>query len=210
VHQSCDIRGARAVAPVPWIGMASKHRDESPGIHHVTCRGNNKRSIYEDVDDRNRFLLMLGRVASRYGWKIHAYCLMQNHYHLVIEIDERGMSRGFCELHTGYARSYNKRHGRVNHLFGKRYWSARVEDDSGFLNTCRYVLRNPVRAGLVTEVARWRWSSYRATLGLAGTNLPLAVDELLAAFGRQRPGALDRFREFVSGPLAGRRRWQPP
>jgi hypothetical protein len=72
------------------------------------------------------------------------------------------------------------------------------------------VLRNPVRAGLVTEVARWRWSSYRATLGLAGADLPLAVDELLAPFGRQRPGALEQFRDFVAGRTASRRRWQPP
>jgi putative transposase len=190
--------------------MAYKHRDESPGIHHVTCRGNNKRSIFEDDHDRNRFLIMLGRIARRYGWKIHAYCLMGNHYHLVIEIDERGMSRGFCELHTGYAHSYNKRYGRVNHLFGKRYWSERLEDDASLINTCRYVLRNPVRAGLVGHPAAWRWSSYRATIGAAFGDLPLTADELLAAFGRRSAGAVNRFRDFVTGHRASRRRWQPP
>jgi putative transposase len=190
--------------------MAYKHRDESPGIHHITCRGNNKRSIFEDDDDRNRFLLMVARVARRYGWKLHAYCLMRNHYHLVIEIDERGMSRGFCELHTGYARGYNKRHGRVNHLFGKRYWSDRLDDDASFINTCRYVVRNPVRAGLVGEPAAWRWSSYRATIGLALADVPLSTDELLAAFGRGRGGAVARFRELVTGRIASRRKWQPP
>jgi putative transposase len=190
--------------------MAYKHRDESPGIHHVTCRGNNKRSIFEDTHDRNRFLVMLGRVARRYGWKIHAYCLMENHYHLVIEIDECGMSRGFCELHTGYARSYNKRHGRVNHLFGKRYWSGRLEDDVSFVNTCRYVLRNPVRAGVVSDPAAWRWSSYRATIDAALADVPLAADELLAAFGRRRAGAVDRFRHFVTGRAGSRRPLRPP
>ena len=190
--------------------MAHKHRDESPGIHHVTCRGNNKRSIFEDDHDRNRFLVMPARIAGRHGWKIHAYCLMRNHYHLVIEIDERGMSRGFCELHTGYARSYNKRYGRVNHLFGKRYWNARLKDDASFVNTCRYVLRNPVRAGLVGDPAAWRWSSYRATIGAALADVPLATDELLASFGRRRSGALHRFRDLVTGRIASRRRWQPP
>lgn len=190
--------------------MADKHRDESPGIHHVTCRGNNKRSIFEDDHDRNRFLLMLGRIARRYGWKIHAYCLMGNHYHLVIEIDERGMSRGFCELHTGYARSYNKRYGRVNHLFGKRYWNERLDDDASFINTCRYVLRNPVRAGLVAHPGAWRWSSYRATIGTAFADVALSADELLAAFGRSKARAVDHFRDFVAGSIASRRLWQPP
>jgi len=189
--------------------MAYKKRDESPGIHHVTCRGNNKRSIFEDDRDRRRFLVHLARVARRYGWKIYAYCLMRNHYHLVIEIDERGMSNGFCELNTAYALGYNKRYGRVNHLFGKRYWSARLKDDASFLMTCRYVLLNPVRAGLVDDPAAWRWSSYRAAVGLALADLPLASDELLRAFGARRSRAVAHFRDFVS-PRTVRLRWQPP
>jgi putative transposase len=190
--------------------MAYKHRDESPGMHHVTCRGNNKRSIFEDEHDRNRFLLMLARVALRYGWKIHAYCLMGNHYHLVIEIGEQGMSRGFCELNTGYARSYNKRHGRVNHLFGKRYWSGRLKDQVSFINTCRYVVRNPVRAGLVDTADAWPWSSYRVAIGFLPSKLPFTTNELLAAFGARRSIAITRLREFVSGRVATRRRRQPP
>ena len=190
--------------------MSYKRRDEAPGIHHITCRGNNKRSIFEDDRDRRNFVLQVTRVARRYGWKIHAYCLMRNHYHLVIEIDERGMSRGFCELNTGYACGYNKRHGRVNHLFGKRYWSSRLKDDASFLNACRYVVRNPVRAGLVGDPAAWRWSSYRATIGLALGDLPVSSDELLRTFGTRRARAVVRFREFVSGRSPTRRRWQPP
>jgi putative transposase len=190
--------------------MAYKHRDESPGIHHVTCRGNNKRSIFEDDHDRIRFLVMLARVALSYGWKIHAYCLMPNHYHLVIEIGERGMSKGFCELNTGYARSYNKRYRRVNHLFGRRYWSGRLKDQVSFINTCRYVVRNPVRAGLVDTPEAWPWSSYRVTIGYAPAKLSLATNELLAAFGTRRSVAVTRLREFMSGRAAARRRWEPP
>src|SRR5216117_1310095 len=190
--------------------MSYKRRDEAPGIHHITCRGNNKRSIFEDDRDRRNFVLQVTRVARRYGWKIHAYCLMRNHYHLVIELDERGMSRGFCELNTGYACSYNKRHGRVNHLFGKRYWSSRLKDDASFLNACRYVVRNPVRAGLVGDPAAWRWSSYRATIGLMLADLPVTSDELLRAFGARRAQAVVRFREFVSGRSPTRQRRQPP
>ena len=190
--------------------MTYVRRDESPGLHHITCRGNNKRSIFEDDSDRRLFLLQLARVARRYGWKIHAYCLMRNHYHLVLEISEQGMSRGFCELHTGYAVSYNRRYGRVNHLFGKRYWNGWLPDQTSFINACRYVLQNPVRAGLVDEPEKWRWSSYRATIGLALASVPLSTSELLSAFGRRPALAVRRFREYLACDRPTRHRWQPP
>jgi putative transposase len=191
-------------------GVAYKRRDEFPGIHHVTCRGNNKRRIFEDDRDRRWFCLYVTRVARKHGWQISAYCLMANHYHLVIDIDERGMSAGFCELNTAYAFLYNKRHGRVNHLFGKRYWSERLEDQAGYVNACRYVVRNPVRAGLVEDPADWLWSSCRPTLGLARADLPLATDEILAAFAPRRAIATVRYREFISSDGAWPGRWQPP
>jgi REP element-mobilizing transposase RayT len=189
--------------------MTYVRRDESPGIHHVTCRGNNKRSIFEDDRDRRRFLTHVAHVAEAHGWKIHAYCLMRNHYHLVIEIGERGMSRGLCELNTGYALSYNKRHGRVNHLFGKRYWSGGLSDEASFINACRYVVQNPVSAGLVDDPGEWRWSSYRATVGLALAEIPLEPNELRAAFAPPRPTTFARVRKFFSRSTTNRR-WQPP
>ena len=128
---------------------------------------------------------------------------MPNHYHSVIEIDERGMSRGFCELNTGYACSFNDRHQRVNHLFGRRYWSSRIDDDESLLGTCRYVLLNPVRGGLVHDPAAWRWSSYRATVGLARTEMPLAQDELISERYDARRLAQAR-RPPVQDPQGGR------
>ena len=177
--------------------------------------GNNKRVIYLDDLDRILFLDRLARVARKYGWKILVYCLMDNHYHLVIEIDERGMSRGLCELNTGHAVMFNQRHGRINHLFGRRYWSRKLVTEQAFLNACRYVLRNPIRAGLVDRAEQWRWSSYRATVGLALAALPLASDEILLRFSTTAERAVERFIEFihddeVDPDPTGPAWWQPP
>lgn len=166
----------------------------------MTCRGNNKRPIFVTERDAIDFLRRLTGTAVKHGWKIYACCLMPNHYHSVIEIDERGMSRGFCELNTAYACSFNARHRRVNHLFGRRYWSGRVEDDASLLGVCRYVLLNPVRAGLAPDPAAWRWSTYRATVGLAHTELPLAREELLSHFAAAPLAAAPLFRQFVRDP----------
>ena len=178
--------------------MPSAPRDESPGYHHVWCRGNNKRPIVLDARDRRTLLEQTDTVARRFGWKVLAYCLMDNHYHLVIEIDERGMSRGFCRLNTGYATTFNKRHGRMNHLFGKRYGSKPIEDEASLLETCRYVLMNPVRAGLVKRPQDYRWSSFRATLGEAYSDIALSVDQLLGSFHRDPRRARALFAEFVA------------
>jgi REP element-mobilizing transposase RayT len=181
--------------------MAYTLRDESPGTRHITCRGNNKRPIFLVERDAHDFLRRVTRTSLRHGWTIHAYCLMPNHYHLIIEIGERGMSGGFCELNTGYACAFNQRHGRSNHLFGRRYWSGTLETDASFLAATRYTLLNPVRGGLVRDPAEWRWSSYRATVGLARPDLPLARRPLLARFSRNPHKAAGLFRAYVrDGP----------
>lgn len=177
--------------------MAYIARDEAPGIHHVTCRGNNKRTIFLTAGDAHDFLRRLTGTALKHGWTIYACCLMPNHYHAVIDVGELGMSRGLCELHTGYACAFNDRHRRVNHLFGRRYWSGRIEDDVSLLGVCRYVLLNPVRARLVRDPVAWPWSTYRATIGLSHSGLPLATSELLAHFADDPLEAAVLFRRFV-------------
>ena len=199
--------------------MAYVKRIEVPGgFYHVGTRGNNKRSIAEDDVDRKTFLLHLRRVARKYGWTIYAYCLMGNHYHLVIQIGEAGLSRGMCELNTAYALAYNTRHGRINHLFGKRFWSELIKDERQMLATCRYVLQNPQRAGLCEVPEGWIWSSYRATIGMAvAFTVPLAVAELLAIVGpAAKDEAIAAFRDFCEFVVPKRRarkrrvRRQPP
>jgi REP element-mobilizing transposase RayT len=186
-------------------------RDESPGYHHVVTRGNNKRRIYEDDRDRIFFCLTVERVARKYGWRILAYCLMDNHYHLLIHVGDQGLARGMCELNTGYAVHYNATHGRVNHLFGKRYWNRRMRTEASVLNVVRYIVQNPKRAGVSGALESFVWTSYAASIGLAFARIELAKDDLLSFFGRTPALALEYLRVFCSAaPLGGHGRRQPP
>jgi putative transposase len=191
--------------------LAYTPRDESPGYHHVVTRGNNKRVIYEDTRDRRFFCLTVDRIAEKYGWTIIAYCLMRNHYHLIIRVREKGLSAGMCELNTAYAIHFNVWHGRINHLFGKRFWSRRLRSEGAFFNAVRYVIRNPVLDGGKRPLESYRWTSYAATIGLAFADMKLARDELLEFYGRTPREAIAEFRESCSRPVPrGHERWQPP
>jgi REP element-mobilizing transposase RayT len=191
--------------------VSYKHRVEVPGSYHVTCRGNNKRTVFLDDRDRLLFIALLNRIATKHGWTILAFCLMNNHYHLVMRIDERGMSKGMCELNGTYALLFNASHNRINHLFGRRYWSDELKSDRRLLAACRYVVRNPVRAGVVASPEQYVWSSYQATIGMALGRVRIAADELLAIFTRDRTAAIERFRALCEAPdPPGHVRWQPP
>jgi REP element-mobilizing transposase RayT len=182
-------------------------RLEIPGAcYHVGTRGNNKQPIFIDDADRKRFLLLLERAARRHGWLVYAYCLMTNHYHLVLQLSDRGLSRGMCELNGGYALGFNERHGRSNHLFGRRFWDRHLDTDEYFNETCRYVVLNPIRVGLEPELGIWPWSSYRATIGDDLAPAFLAVGALLGRFGTSPTGARSAYFRHVS---AGRVRRQP-
>jgi len=188
-----------------------ERRDESAGYHHVVTRGNNKRIIFTDDLDREYFCHAVDRVARKYGWTILAYCLMDNHYHLVISVGDQGLARGMCELNTGYALNFNARHGRINHLFGKRYWNRRIKTESSLLNVVRYIVQNPRRAGGTRPLEAYVWTSYAATIGLAFGRLQLAKEELLRFFGRTPADAVEAFKTFCSAaPLGGHAQWQPP
>jgi REP element-mobilizing transposase RayT len=195
--------------------MSDKRRDESPGYHHVVTRGNNKRIIYKADRDRLFFCWTVERIAKKYGWTIVAYCLMSNHYHLIIRVGEKGLSDGMCELNTAYAVHFNVWHGRINHLFGKRFWNRRLRTDTELFNAVRYVIRNPVFDGGRRPLESYRWTSYAATIGLAFADINLARDELLEFYGRTPNEAVAEFRASCARPIprgdtwwqAG---WQPP
>lgn len=190
--------------------MAYKLRDERPGYHHVVTRGNNKRVIYKTDEDRWFFCLTVDRVAKKHGWTIVAYCLMKNHYHLVIRVGDRGLAAGMCELNTAYACGFNARHGRINHLFGKRYWNRRIKTNASLMHAVRYVVQNPRRAGGSRPLEAYAWTSYAATIGLAFARMKLARDELLPFFGPTPARAVEEFRVFCSAvPLGGHVRRQP-
>jgi len=186
-------------------------RDESPGYHHVVTRGNNKRTIYIDDRDRAYFCLAVTRIARKYDWTVLAYCLMENHYHLLISVGDKGLAAGMCELNSGYAQMFNVWHGRVNHLFGKRYWNRRIKTDASLWNVVRYIVQNPRAAGAATTLEGYRWTSYAATIGLALADIELAQDEVLRFFGNVRTTAVEAFQTFCcASALGGPVRWQPP
>jgi putative transposase len=186
-------------------------RDESPGYHHVITRGNNKRLIYLDDRDREHFCRFVDGTARKFGWSILAYCLMSNHYHLLVGVDERGLSRGMCELNTGYAVDFNTRHGRINHLFGRRFWNRRATTEDSVMNVARYIVQNPRRAGGTRPLEEYAWTSYAPSIGLGFPRMKLDRDELLCLFGSTPERAVEEFRTFCSvAPLEGHGRRQPP
>jgi putative transposase len=180
--------------------MSRQLRLEFPGaIYHVTHRGNEKRVIYRDNDDRHRFLDLLARVVADRRWILHAYVLMDNHYHLLVEITEVGLSRGVKWLNKEYAQKFNWRHSRVGHLFQGRFRGILVEREGHLLELVRYIVLNPVRCGAVVYAGDYEWSNYRATAGLAASPPWLEVEWTLAQFGMpDRPSAHEAYRRFVA------------
>jgi putative transposase len=191
--------------------MTYVHRDERPGFHHVVTRGNNQRRIFENDDDRWFFCITVDRIAKKYGWTVLAYCLMDNHYHLVLSIGELGLADGMCELNTAYAVNYNARHGRINHLFGKRYWNRYLRSHATVVNALRYVVQNPRRAGGTLPLEAYVWSSYGATIGVAYARMRLDRDQVLQFFGSTPERAIEEYRAYCAAvPLGSHVRRQPP
>jgi putative transposase len=163
--------------------MARPLRICFPGaIYHITSRGNARETCFRDDIDKLIFLRILGHAIDRYGWLCVAYCLMDNHYHLVIETPQPNLSTGMRHLNGNYARVFNNRHDRCGHVFQARFRSILIDEGTYFLAACRYVVRNPVRAGICAQPGEYRWSSYRGTAGIADADLPLALDRLLGSF----------------------------
>jgi REP element-mobilizing transposase RayT len=131
------------------------------GTFHACTRGVDGTAIFPSDDDRRSFLRLLSDVVVRCSWQVHVFCLMTNHYHLVVEALRDDLSDGFHRLNGVYAQAFNRRHDRRGHLFGDRFWSGQIETDEQLVATCRYVLANPVRAGLCATPADWRWSASR-------------------------------------------------
>jgi putative transposase len=137
--------------------MGRPLRVQSPGYYHVTTRGNDGMDIYLDVADRRWFIALLKRVAGESEWTLHAWCLMTNHFHLVVENRQPNLSAGMHRLNSVYARKFNERHWRTGHLFGGRFGAKPIEGDAQLFNTAEYVFDNPVRAGLCASRQEWPW-----------------------------------------------------
>lgn len=194
--------------------MARPLRIEFAGaVYHVTSRGNGRQQIFLDDEDNRKFLETLGKTLDRFHWLCHAFCLMVNHYHILVETPEANLSKGMHHLNAAFCQAHNKRHDRVGHLFQGRFRSIVVDRESYLLELARYVVINPVRAGMVARPEDWPWSSYRATAGLplspaaAGAFDFLTTAWLLGQFGRTEAAARQRYRAFVSAGIGTDSPW---
>lgn len=189
--------------------MARPLRLEFPGaVYHLTARGNARQSIYRDEADQQRFLELLGAVCDRFNWRAHVYCLMGNHYHLVIETPEANLARGMRQLNGVYTQAFNRRHRKVGHLFQGRYTAILVDKNKYLLELARYVVLNPVRARMVKSAGQWPWSSYRAMIGKGEAPAWLDLDWILSQFSNRRHEARQRFVRFVAEGKDQPKIWQ--
>jgi putative transposase len=137
------------------------------GAYHVTSRGVAKANVFLDLDDRHVFLWLLAWVVDDAAWDCHAFCLMTNHYHLVIETRRTDLSRGMHRLNGRYAETFNAKYARTGHLFGDRFGSRVISGEEHLSDACHYVVQNPVRAGLTKRASDWPWSASRYGLDAA-------------------------------------------
>lgn len=186
--------------------MARPLRLQFPGaVYHVMARGHERSAIFRDAEDRSKFLALLAQVATEEKWIVHAYCLLGNHFHLLVETPEGALARGMRDLNGRYAQWFNWRHERRGHVFEGRYRAVVVEKQTHLMELHRYIVLNPVRARLSERPSEWRWSSYRATAGSEKAPEWLETDWTLSQFGARRAAAREAFQRFVAaGKTAGK------
>jgi putative transposase len=178
--------------------MARSMRIEFPGaVYHITSRGNERKKIFLSDRDREIFLRTLQQVKDRFHWLCHSYVLMDNHFHLLIETVEANLSRSMRQLNGVYTQEFNRRHSKVGHLFQGRFKAILIGKDDYLLEISRYIILNPVRAGIIGKAEEWLWSSYRATIGIEKPPAFLSVDWILSQCGQNKKTAIANFKQYV-------------
>ena len=179
--------------------MARPLRIEFPGaLYHVTSRGNERKAIFREDGDRTRFLERLAAVVARQRLRIHAYALMRNHYHLMVETPEGNLPRALAQLNGAYTQEFNRRHHRGGHLLQGRYKAILVDKDSYLLELSRYIHLNPVRVGEVRIAWKYPWSSAAAYVGKVAPPAFLTVAEVLGTFSPRPSLARQRYAAFLA------------
>lgn len=188
--------------------MSRPLRLEFPNaLYHITSRGDRREDIYEDDIDRKQFLVVFASVIDQFNWVCYAYCLMSNHYHLLVQTPDGNLSKGMRQLNGVYTQAYNRRHKVTGHLFEGRYKSILVDEDAYLLELSRYIVLNPVKAHMVDQVGTWNWSSYRAMTSETQAPPWLSSDYVLLQFGTNRKTAIKRYKAFVKAGLVNEPIW---
>ncbi len=191
-----DLRAGygRAMPRPPRIG-------DDGDFFHVTTRGNRRSLIFHGDEDRVLMSALLNRTVARYGWVCHAHAFLGNHLHLLVETPTFNLSAGMQYLFGRYGQIFNERHSYGGHVFQGRFRSARIESQSHLLEVCRYIPLNAVHAGIVRRPEAWKWSSYRATAGIARPPRFLTVSFVLSLFDDDPVRARAAYRRFVAQGL---------
>jgi len=185
--------------PVLCTLMARPLRLEFEGaLYHVISRGNARQEIFRDNVDYQQLLKLLAAAVERYSWLVHAYCLLSNHYHLLVETPQPNLSAGMRQLNGTYAQYFSRRHDRPGHLFQGRFKAYVVDKDSYLLELSRYIALNPVKAGLVSSPGQWKWSSYRKTAGTERGAAFLHTERILSNFSSSKDEARKLYVKFIS------------
>ena len=185
-------------------GMARPLRIQEAGLtYHLTSRGNGRMDIFLDDDDRHQFLEGLWEAVQWFELTCSAYCLMGNHYHLIVRTREANLSRAVRDINGSYAQWWNRRHKHVGHVFQGRFNGQIVQDEGYFVTACRYVVLNPVRAGMARTAAEWRWSSYAATAGLIDAPAFLDCTLLHRLLGPDVSTAMATYRNYIAAAPDG-------
>lgn len=177
-------------------------REIGGGLAHVTCRTVRRLPLFVDRSDALAYLALLDEVTRDVArWSVLAYCLMPNHVHLVVEADVPQLSLAMHRVNGLYAQRFNRVHGFTGHVFQGRFHSKPIVEEAALPGTLRYVVINPVRSGLCARPENWRWSSYRAAVGIGWAPRFLDLAQALAPFGANPTAARDAFRRFVEQSL---------
>jgi putative transposase len=182
----------------------------SGAIHHVTARGTSRATIFRTDRDYSFFLATLAGAIGSTGWECLAYCLMPNHYHLLLETPETNLSEGMYQLNSTYARRFNWEHDHTGHVFQSRFHTTLVTGEAHLFEALRYVVLNPVRGAIAERPDDWRWSSYRATVGVNRSPGWLQSARVLALFAAEAGAAQREYRAFVHDGIGVPRSGAPP
>lgn len=177
--------------------MPRDRRPTAGGVYHVITTSTTPDAFFRDDFDRIEFISLLAQAGRRFDWTCVSVCLMTTHYHLVLDVPENGLSVAMKWLNWKFARAFNRRYARRGHHVGARFSAIPIKDESQLLTAYRYVVRNPVRAGMCERPQDWLWSSYASTVGLAPGFSFVDAKIVLSCFDGDHPTALERLRGYV-------------